>query len=660
MFGKLLIANRGEIAVRIARTARRMGIRTVAVHSDADRDALHVAVADEAVRLGPAPAAESYLSIGRLLDAARRTGADAVHPGYGFLSENPEFAETVAAAGLVFVGPPAHAIRAMGLKDESKRRMQSAGVPVVPGYHGEDDDPERLLAEAKRIGFPVLIKARAGGGGKGMRRVEGPEAFLDALASARREGEASFGDPACLVEAYVSRPRHIEVQVFGDSFGDVVHLFERDCSLQRRHQKVIEEAPAPGMSAPMREAICEAAVKAARAIGYVGAGTVEFIADASDGLREDRFYFMEMNTRLQVEHPVTEAVTGVDLVEWQLRVAAGEPLPLAQDGIRLDGSAVEARLYAEDPARGFLPAPGRLVHLDLPDDLARVDAGVRPGDTVTPWYDPMIAKVIVHRPTREAAFAALAAALDRCRAAGTRTNAAFLARLARDADVTAGAVHTALIEDRIETLTSAAPPAAATVFAAALSTLDLARSRDGARNPFDALVGWRLWPGTPSGVRLEHGGRVVEVAVAAISDGYEVVHAGASHRVRVADAGPGNLALDIDGHHLRLDVIRDGAAITVFEGAEPHVFTLPAAIADLDAAEADEDRVVSPMPGLVRLVAVEPGADVRKGEILAVVEAMKMEHALAAPRDGTVASVPVAAGEQVAEGAVMVSLEPPP
>ncbi|MFZ1512088.1 MAG: biotin carboxylase N-terminal domain-containing protein, partial [Tabrizicola sp.] len=424
MFQKILIANRGEIAARIIATARRMGIATVAVHSDADAQALHVTLADEAVRIGPAPVAESYLNGAAIIAAALRTGAEAIHPGYGFLSENPGFVEAVEAAGLVFIGPPASAIRAMGLKDAAKRLMESAGVPVVPGYHGEDQDPERLAREAQTIGYPVLIKARAGGGGKGMRLVEDPAAFPAALESAAREAQASFGDPACLVEKYITSPRHIEVQVFADAHGTTVHLYERDCSLQRRHQKVIEEAPAPGMTEPVRAAMTEAAIQAARSIGYRGAGTVEFIADGSGPLREDGFWFMEMNTRLQVEHPVSEAITGLDFVELQLRVAAGEPLPFAQGDLRIDGHAIEARLYAEDAERGFLPATGQLSHLAFPPATAfqrgpvRVDAGVRQGDEITPWYDPMIAKVIAHAPDRAAALTLLGQTLDATRIAG--------------------------------------------------------------------------------------------------------------------------------------------------------------------------------------------------------------------------------------------------
>jgi 3-methylcrotonyl-CoA carboxylase alpha subunit len=436
MFAKILIANRGEIAARVIRTARKMGIATVAVYSDADASALHVKMADEAVHIGPSPVGESYLRGDRIIEAAKATGAEAIHPGYGFLSENPDFVDAVTAAGLVFIGPSAASIRAMGLKDAAKRLMEKAGVPVVPGYHGEAQELVVLAPKAREIGYPVLIKARAGGGGKGMRRVDDPDDFADALGAARREAKAAFGDDRVLVEKYVEKPRHIEVQVFGDNHGNVVHLFERDCSAQRRHQKVIEEAPAPGMTKAMRAAMTEAAVKAAQAIDYSGAGTIEFIVDASEGLRPDRFWFMEMNTRLQVEHPVTEMVTGIDLVEWQIRVAAGEKLPKKQEDIRLSGHAFEARLYAEDPARGFLPATGTLHHLRfpeaIPDASLRVETGVRQGDAISPYYDPMIAKLVVHSQDRTAALSALSAALSETKIAGSTVNTAFLAALAAD------------------------------------------------------------------------------------------------------------------------------------------------------------------------------------------------------------------------------------
>ncbi len=476
MFSKILIANRGEIACRVIRTARKLGIATVAIYSDADAGALHVEMADEAVRVGPAISAQSYLNVEAIIKAARQTGAEAIHPGYGFLSENARFVDAVEAAGLVFIGPSARAIRAMGLKDAAKALMEKAGVPVVPGYHGDNQDGAFLKSEADRITYPVLIKARAGGGGKGMRRVDQPDDFAAALASARREAEASFGDGAVLVEKYMAKPRHIEVQVFGDSHGNAVHLFERDCSLQRRHQKVIEEAPAPGMTPEMRAAMGEAAVKAALAIGYCGAGTVEFIADVSEGLRPDRFFFMEMNTRLQVEHPVTEAITGLDLVEWQLRVASGEALPKRQDELSINGWAFEARLYAEDPARDFLPATGKLA-LFAPPENARVDSGVRTGDTITPFYDPMIAKIIAHGATRDEALNRLDAALNKTRIAGLVTNRQFLSALCKLEAFRTGDVDTGLIGREAAALFTAEPPSDIAFALAALGALDLLMRR---------------------------------------------------------------------------------------------------------------------------------------------------------------------------------------
>ena len=523
MFRKILIANRGEIACRIIRTARRMGVRTVAVHSDADANALHVEMADEAVHIGPSPVGESYLRGDRIIAAAKATGAEAIHPGYGFLSENPDFVDQVVAAGLVFIGPSAASIRAMGLKDAAKRLMEKAGVPVVPGYHGEDQGLVLLAGKAREIGYPVLIKARAGGGGKGMRRVENPDDFSEALSGARREAKAAFGDDAVLVEKYVEKPRHIEVQVFGDNFGNAVHLFERDCSAQRRHQKVIEEAPAPGMTAEMRNAMTEAAVKAAKAIGYSGAGTIEFIADASDGLRPDKFWFMEMNTRLQVEHPVTEMVTGVDLVEWQLRVAAGEKLPKAQGQIALNGHAFEARLYAEDPGKGFLPAIGTLHHLEFPQTAPagsslRVETGVRAGDAISPFYDPMIAKLVAHGPDRTSALDALVGALEATEIAGSVTNAAFLAALARDTDFAAGEVDTGLIARKQEALTALPAPSAEIIAAAALAASGIGEQAV-SDDPWSSLAGYAHFHPVERRTSLKFGEAEITARISVGKDG---------------------------------------------------------------------------------------------------------------------------------------------
>ncbi len=650
MFGKILIANRGEIACRIVRTARRLGVATVAIHSDADAQALHVDMADEAVRVGPASSAQSYLNIEAIIEAARATGAEAIHPGYGFLSENPAFVEAVEAAGLTFIGPSASAIRAMGLKDAAKALMEKAGVPVVPGYHGDNQDAAFLESEAARIGYPVLIKARAGGGGKGMRRVDGAADFAAALDSARREAEAAFGDGAVLVEKYMAKPRHIEVQVFGDSHGHVVHLFERDCSLQRRHQKVIEEAPAPGMTPDMRAAMGAAAVKAAQAIHYAGAGTVEFIADVSDGLRPDRFFFMEMNTRLQVEHPVTEAITGLDLVEWQLRVACGEPLPKRQDELSIDGWAFEARLYAEDPARDFLPATGRLA-LFAPPENARVDSGVRAGDAITPFYDPMIAKIVTHAASRDEALNRLDAALRETRIAGLVTNRQFLSALCNIDAFRRGDVDTGLIAREGGLLADESP--SDTAFAlAALGALDLLDAPAG-DDPWTALRGFRLWGEAARSVLLEHHGQRRTICYTA-EGGRRFGFACGALEILAHDNGLVRFALD--GHVMQASVLRIGHDVTVqLSGCDAIFHHVQSAGAEEEAS--GESRVLAPMPGLVRLVSVAEGATVAKGDPLVTMEAMKMELSLKAPRDGAVRTVTVAAGDQVAEGALLIELE---
>ena len=619
MIESLLIANRGEIARRIIRTARALGVRTIAVHSDVDAAMPFVIEADAAMCIGPAPARESYLDQGKILAAARATNAAAIHPGYGFLSENAEFAEAVQAAGLVWVGAPPSAIRAMGLKDAAKQLMQSAGVPVTPGYMGADQSPARLRIEADMIGYPVLIKAVAGGGGKGMRRVDAADAFADALESCRREAAASFGDDRVLIEKYILGPRHIEVQIFGDSFGNAVHLFERDCSLQRRHQKVIEEAPAPGMDADTRAAICAAAIKAARAVDYVGAGTIEFIADASEGLRADRIWFMEMNTRLQVEHPVTEAITGQDLVEWQLRIASGEPLPLRQDELAIDGWAMEARLYAENPATGFLPSTGPLRRLRLPADI-RVDTGVEEGGDVTPFYDPMIAKLIVHAPSRRAAAAKLARAAASVEVWPVRTNAAFLARAAADEDFVAGRVDTGFIERHAERLVPSTEPGEAVLQAAARALLPTP-----AGNPWTALTSFR--------------------ANADPDPRIEVELAGVAHLVTLDGAAhPANVA-EVDGEML------------LFLGGEAWPFGPPRADHAGGGHGPSDGAILSPMPGRIVSVDVEDGTVVAKGQRLLVLEAMKMEQALLAPFDGVVAKLKAVAGAQVPEGMTLVRIE---
>ncbi|KAB2732202.1 acetyl/propionyl/methylcrotonyl-CoA carboxylase subunit alpha [Brucella intermedia] len=651
MFSKILIANRGEIACRVIRTARKLGIATVAIYSDADAGALHVEMADEAVRVGPAISAQSYLNVEAIIKAARQTGAEAIHPGYGFLSENARFVDAVEAAGLTFIGPSARAIRAMGLKDAAKALMEKAGVPVVPGYHGDNQDGAFLKSEADRITYPVLIKARAGGGGKGMRRVDQPDDFAAALDSARREAEASFGDGAVLVEKYMAKPRHIEVQVFGDSHGNAVHLFERDCSLQRRHQKVIEEAPAPGMTPDMRAAMGEAAVKAALAIGYSGAGTVEFIADVSEGLRPDRFFFMEMNTRLQVEHPVTEAITGLDLVEWQLRVASGEALPKRQDELSINGWAFEARLYAEDPARDFLPATGKLA-LFAPPENARVDSGVRTGDTITPFYDPMIAKIIAHGATRDEALNRLDAALGRTRIAGLVTNRQFLSALCKLGAFRTGDVDTGLIGREAAALFTAEPPSDIAFALAGLGALDLLGApQEG--DPWTNLRGFRLWGEASRSVLLDHHGERRMVSFTARGGG----HFGfAFGELEIRAHENGLVRFAVDGRMREASVSRIRHDVTVqFEGRDTIFHHVQSPGAEEDASS--ESRILSPMPGRVALVSVVEGASVAKGDPLVTMEAMKMELSLTAPRDGKIASVTVVAGDQVSEGALLVELE---
>jgi len=643
MFAKILIANRGEIACRVIAAARASGIRTVAVYSDADRGARHVALADEACQIGPAAARESYLSIDAILAAARATGAEAIHPGYGFLSENEDFARACAAAGVVFIGPTPEAIAAMGDKAAAKRLMEKAGVPLVPGYHGEKQEADFLAAEAARIGFPVLIKASAGGGGKGMRIVPDAKGFGAALESARREAQSAFGEDTVLIEKYLERPRHIEVQVFGDTHGNVVHLFERDCSVQRRHQKVLEEAPAPGFS--KREEIAKAAVAAAKAIAYTGAGTVEFIVGA-DGA----FYFMEMNTRLQVEHPVTELITGLDLVQWQFAVAAGKPLPLKQNEIQMKGHAIEARIYAENPEKGFLPSTGTLRHLVFPSEPARVDTGVREGDAITPHYDPMIAKVICWGEDRVTALGRLRAALAGTEIIGVASNVAFLGRVAASRAFSSGEVDTGLIERcRAELFPAAAGASDDELAAAALAELRLEEAQAAARasasgdrhSPWSTVDGWRLNLGSHHEIAFADGGAIRKV------------------QIHFSPEGP---RLSVDGRELpepapRHRAVRDGADWHLFRDGAHRVLRLHGEHA---AAGADEvaGSLAAPMPGKVLQVLVKPGAEVAKGAPLLVLEAMKMEHTITAPRDGKVKEILYGAGDQVLEGAELLRLEP--
>ncbi|MCC2601434.1 acetyl/propionyl/methylcrotonyl-CoA carboxylase subunit alpha [Sphingopyxis yananensis] len=610
MIQSLLIANRGEIACRIIRTARDMGIKTVAVYSDADANALHVREADTAVHIGPSPARESYLVGERIIAAAKASGAEAIHPGYGFLSENAEFAQSVIDAGLIWVGPKPASITAMGLKDAAKKLMQAAGVPVTPGYMGEDQDPSYLAEQAASIGYPVLIKAVAGGGGKGMRKVDSSADFADALASCQREAAASFGNDHVLIEKYILTPRHIEVQIFGDAHGDVVHLFERDCSLQRRHQKVIEEAPAPGMDAETRTALCAAAVRAAKAVDYVGAGTIEFIADASDGLRADRIWFMEMNTRLQVEHPVTEAITGVDLVEWQLRIASGETLPLDQEELEIQGWAMEARLYAEDPAKGFLPSTGRLDLFQMPQYDGRVDTGVYEGAEVSPFYDPMIAKLIAHGDDRNEAREVLASMIGDCAVWPVKTNSAFLIRALEHPDFVAGTVDTGLIGRDGDAMAAEAMPSPEALGRAAMALV-----------PKSHFAGFRLNAPAVRSAPFLLDGKVVEAPL----------------------HGPGS----------------DDLAPAMLVAEQGSVWQLrPWRMDSTGAAGGGDGTILSPMPGKIIAVDVVPGDNVTKGQKLLTLEAMKMEHSLTAPFDGVVAELNAVTGAQVAVEALLVRIEP--
>jgi len=663
MFAKVLIANRGEIACRVIGTARRLGITTVAVYSEADRGALHVELADEAWPIGPPPARESYLNIAAIIEAARHSGAEAIHPGYGFLSENAAFAEACEVAGVVFIGPPAAAMRAMGSKTAAKELMQRHGVPLVPGYHGEVQTPDRLLDAAEHLGFPVLIKASAGGGGRGIRVVENAGAFAAALASAKREAATALGDDRLLIEKYLRRPRHIEIQIFADQYGNTVHLFERDCSIQRRHQKVIEEAPAPGLDPEQRRAMGEAAVTAARAVGYVGAGTVEFIT--ADGA----FYFIEMNTRLQVEHPVTEAVTGLDLVEWQLRIAVGESLPCCQQDLLLRGHAIEARLYAEDPERGFLPQTGTLHRLRFPgSEIARVDTGVRRGDTVTPFYDPMIAKIIASGEDRPAALAVLRRALAETAVLGVVTNRDFLGRIAAHPSFSSAETDTGFIDRHAVTLMPGpkrAPDAALVV--AALSRLmsrKAAAKEAAARfgdpfSPWFRVNGWRLNGVARQEIILCDGAGERKVAASAWADDW-LLEVDDRTVVAAAEWRPDEVfSVVLDDVRHRAHVLDHGSETAVLLDGESWRLVEIDPLALRTSEDPTAGRLTAPMPGRVIQLLVEPGNNVRRGEPLMIIEAMKMEHTVAAPADGVIEAVRFAIGDLVEEGAELIALATP-
>ncbi|SOZ14811.1 putative Methylcrotonoyl-CoA carboxylase alpha subunit [Cupriavidus taiwanensis] len=674
MFNKILIANRGEIACRVAATCRRLGIRTVAVYSDADAEARHVAFCDEAVHIGGAAARDSYLRADHIIEMAKESGAQAIHPGYGFLSENEAFAEACAAAGLVFIGPPASAIHAMGSKSAAKQLMEKASVPLVPGYHGEDQDPALLRREADRIGYPVLLKASAGGGGKGMRVVESGDGFEAALASVKREASASFGDDKVLVEKYLTRPRHIEIQVFADTHGNCVYLFERDCSVQRRHQKVLEEAPAPGMTEARRRAMGEAAVAAAKAVGYVGAGTVEFIAN-----QDGSFYFMEMNTRLQVEHPVTEMITGQDLVEWQLRVAAGEPLPLAQEQLRIDGHALEARIYAENPDKQFLPSTGTLRFLRTPPAVqfmrgdgvdanphgpagVRIDAGVREGDTISPFYDPMIAKLIVWGKDRDEALARMRQALAAYHVVGLSTNVAFLQRLVKSEAFRTADLDTGLIERNEAVLFPPPAPVGMELIALAVAALLDREARElridaaDPHSPWTHAGAWRLNGDVSRTLRFGYGEQVLDVKLDRNARGSTLIYADQAAPFAYTCQAD-DLRVNLGTRRTHGQVHADGDTFHVFYAGRHVSLAWLDALAHAGETEGEGGKLTAPMPGKVIAVMVEAGSTVTRGTPLLVMEAMKMEHTISAPADGVVSEILYGVGEQVAEGAQLLAFE---
>jgi len=663
MFTKILIANRGEIACRVAATARRMGIKTVAVYSEADANAKHVAVCDEAVLIGPAAAKESYLRADKIIEVALATGAQAIHPGYGFLSENSEFAEACAKNGIAFIGPPASAIEAMGSKSAAKSLMEKANVPLVPGYHGDNQDADFLHTEADRIGYPVLLKASAGGGGKGMRVIEKSADFKDALASCKREAINSFGDDKVLAEKYLQRPRHIEIQVFADTHGNCVYLFERDCSVQRRHQKVLEEAPAPGMTAERRAAMGEAAVAAAKAVGYVGAGTVEFIAN-----QDGSFYFMEMNTRLQVEHPVTEMITGTDLVEWQLRVAAGEQLPLQQHELQIHGHAIEARVYAENPEKGFLPSIGTLRHARTPvavnfelggatDPAAfRIDSGVREGDTISPFYDPMIAKMIVWGKDRKEALARMAQALAQYQIVGLNSNIAFLSRLVTSTAFSGADLDTGLIERNQAELFPAVVAANITTLALAVVSL-LNSEKSTGTDPWQSSHGWRMNSLMQRNLQFTEEEQTHDVQVTYLADGWQVKSGEELAQVRLALADQNDIVIKIADQTVAATVVRDGEHFHVFSQGRHTDLHYVDALAHAGESEAEAGRLTAPMPGKIVAVLVNKAQEVKKGDALLIMEAMKMEHTISAPHDGVIDEVLYAIGDQVTEGAQLLAFQ---
>lgn len=667
IISKILIANRGEIAVRVTKTAQAMGIKCVAVYSEADKGALFTEIADEAYLIGPAAVSESYLKADKILEVAKQSSADAIHPGYGFLSENADFADQCAANNIAFIGPSGDAIRAMGLKDKAKALMADAGVPIVPGYHGEEQVDTLLAKEAERIGYPVLIKAVSGGGGKGMRRVDDPNDFANALKSAQSEGQSSFGDPRVLIEKYIEKPRHIEIQVFADGHGNAVHLFERDCSLQRRHQKVVEEAPAPGMKEELRHQMGSAAVKAAKAIGYQGAGTVEFIVDVANGLDDAPFYFMEMNTRLQVEHPVTEAITGTDLVEWQIRVARGEALPKAQEDLSIEGHAFEIRLYAEDPDNDFLPAIGRLKDLQLHEDSGiRVDTGVRSGDEISIFYDPMIAKIITYGPDRSSALQRMADALDNSHVLGLTTNKAFLSRIMAHPAFQKGDVDTGFIPRYLDELLPSKSEIAAPLFImAALARLLERKQRaqlqaetsQDRTSPWHDSDGWRLNLPALEALRFTRQGNDIEIQAVQNGGYISISYDDVTYQTQGQLAADGTLTVNLDGRQYKAHVAFDDESLILTHNG--FTLALDKAITHVeDAGDAEAmDQITAPMPGKILSLNVKAGEQVQKDDTLIILEAMKMEHSLKAVRDGVIEEVMFDTGDQVQEGNILLTME---
>lgn len=660
MFDKILIANRGEIACRIIATAQRRGIATVAVYSDADASCRHVALADEAVHIGPAIAAESYLCASRIIAAAQTCGVKAIHPGYGFLSENAAFAAAVDAAGLTFIGPPARAMAIMGRKDQARACAAAAGVPIVPGYHGDDVTADRLAAEAHAIGYPVLIKARAGGGGKGMRRVNKADDFAAELEAAQREAESAFGDPACIVECEIIAPRHVEMQIFADHHGTIIHTFERDCSLQRRYQKIIEEAPAPGITEAVREAMAASAIALARAVDYRGAGTVEFILDGNGPPRPDGFWFLEMNTRLQVEHPVSEAITGLDFVDLQLQIAAGEALPITQQQLSPQGWAFEARLYAEDPADDFRPAAGRLHHLHFPaatnfiPSPLRIDSGIIAGDIVSPYYDPMLAKIITHGKDRPTALKRLTAALTATRCSGVATNLSFLTALSQHHDVVAGTIDTGLVERISIALTEPPTPPESITAAACIIALGLHQPRK-QDDPWQSLIGWRHWQQGSAYADLSYADKPLARHVLIDStDCYRVESDDGTVALSLTRADDHNFALTTAGHRHIIGILTDSTSVTIFSHSQTFHYTLRAAHNTDHHDDSHSHLITAPMPGLVKQINIASGDSVARGDLLLVLEAMKMDHRLTAPQDKIITALNVAVGDQVAAGEILI------